>query len=79
MEWTNTYMNQSVAQDLATIINTEYAYSKNKLAGSYLFAMLNHFKYDEMKDISISNIDHKKLIITRKKLINKYKTLIKNL
>jgi radical SAM superfamily enzyme YgiQ (UPF0313 family) len=79
LEWANNYMNQTTAEELATKINTEYAYNKNKLAGSYLFAMLNHFKYDEMKDISISNIDHKKLIITRKKLINKYKTLIKNL
>jgi hypothetical protein len=32
-----------------------------------------------MKDISISNIDHIKIIVTRKKLINNYKTLIKNL
>jgi radical SAM superfamily enzyme YgiQ (UPF0313 family) len=79
LEWANNYMNQTTAEELATKINTEYAYSKNKLAGSYLFAMLNHFKYDEMKDITIANIDHKKLIITRKKLINKYKTLIQNL
>jgi radical SAM superfamily enzyme YgiQ (UPF0313 family) len=78
-EWSTEYMNQEIAQDLATKINTEYAYNKNKLAGSYLFAMLNHFKYEEMKDISISNIDHRKLIVTRKKLINNYKTLIKNL
>jgi radical SAM superfamily enzyme YgiQ (UPF0313 family) len=78
-EWSTEYMNQKIAQDLATKINTEYAYNKNKLAGSYLFAMLNHFKYEDMKDISISNINHRKLIVTRKKLINNYKTLIKNL
>jgi radical SAM superfamily enzyme YgiQ (UPF0313 family) len=79
LEWTNSFMNQVTAEQLATEINTKYAYGKNKLAGSYLFAMLNHFTYDEIKDISISDINHRKLIVTRKKLINNYKTLIKNL
>lgn len=77
LEWANEFMDQGIAQQLATDINNEYAYNKNKLAGSYLFAMLNHFNFNDIKDIPIANINHKKLIVTRKKLIQEYKELLK--
>ena len=77
LEWANEFMDQGIAQQLATDINNEYAYNKNKLAGSYLFAMLNHFNFNDIKDIPIANINHKNLIVTRKKLIQQYKKLLK--
>lgn len=79
LEWSNEHMNQEISQQLATKINSEYAYSKNRFSGSYLFAMLNHFKYEDIKDIPISKLNHKRLILTRKALINRYKTLLRNL
>jgi radical SAM superfamily enzyme YgiQ (UPF0313 family) len=77
--WCNDVMTQHTAEKIASIINTEYAYGKNKPSGSYLFAILNHFELDEIKDLTIKDISYKKLYSTRKKLISKYKEKIKRL
>lgn len=77
--WTNSVMTQSIAEELASKINNEYAYEKNKPSGSYLFAVLNHFDMEDIKDMTIKEISYKKLHVTRKRLVNRYKDLLKSL
>lgn len=77
--WTNSVMDQKTAEVLASKINNEYAYGKNKPSGSYLFAILNHFDKSEVENISVKDISYRKLISTRRRLINCYKDLLRNL
>lgn len=79
LEWYNEYMTQAVAQELATSINSTFAYKNNTLAGSYLFALLNHFEYNQIKNAKIIDINYKDIIKTRKVLIKKYKNLLNSL
>jgi len=75
--WSNEHMEQKDAELIATNINTEYAYKKNTLSGSYLFALLNHFSYNELKGMTVQEVPYKKLLSSRKKLIQKYKDLLR--
>lgn len=77
--WINSVMNQETAELLASKINNEYAYGKNKPSGSYLFAILNHFSREEIENVSVKDISYRKLISTRRRLINCYKDLLRNL
>ena len=74
--WSNSVMNQDIAENIATEINNRNAFSNNTVAGTFLFALLNHFDYDYLKGRPASDISNKKLIVTRRKLIKRYKDLL---
>jgi radical SAM superfamily enzyme YgiQ (UPF0313 family) len=74
--WHNENFNELQAEKLASIINNEYSYRKNKPGGWFLMALLNHFLKGKVENISIEEVSTKEILRTKKKRFQEYKKLL---
>lgn len=74
--WYNDYLTESEAELIATKINTEYAYGKNKPAAWSLLSFLNHFDYEYLKNVTVKEIKYRDILKTRRLRISEYKKLL---
>jgi len=74
--WYNEDFNELQAEKLASIINDEYSYRKNKPGGWFLMALLNHFLKDKVENISIEEISTREILRTKKRRLQEYKRLL---
>jgi radical SAM superfamily enzyme YgiQ (UPF0313 family) len=76
--WYNEYFNESQAEELASTINNEYSYKKNKPSGWFLMSLLNHFSKDKIENTAVVDISMKEILKTKRKRLQEYKKLLLN-
>jgi radical SAM superfamily enzyme YgiQ (UPF0313 family) len=75
-DWVNDTFSSQEAVLVCKDINDEYAYNKNKPAGWFLMALLNHMSLKEILSLRISDITTKKILRTLKYRMGQYKDLL---
>jgi radical SAM superfamily enzyme YgiQ (UPF0313 family) len=75
-DWVNDTFSSHEAVLLCKDINDEYAYNKNKPAGWFLMALLNHMPLKEILSLRISDIRAKPILRTLKYRMEQYKNLL---